>query len=317
MQPRMVRSFRNGWRAPDHSAAMSARCGVFVAAMAVVVVLVTGDSHAGVAEGLPADAGSHVHAQLLADVASIAPGHTFRAGVLLTVDPGWHVNWLNPGDAGLAPAVAWHLPAGFKPTLIDWPLPERFKAGPLVIFGYGGSVLLTCDVKVPASLKVGTPVDLAADVSWLACAEACVPGSGGVRLQLPVEATARPDDANGQRFDQARARCPLPTSAWSVSAQIDGDDLVLDIQSAADETMMPEGLFFFPYQPGLIENAAPQTVSAMSGIHERFAYAMRIQRARIGSELPPRLTGILVCPGGWTPDATGPQALDIDVPIER
>ena len=43
----------------------------------------------------------HVQAELLSDVSAIQPGKPFWLGVHLTVDPGWHVYWKNPGDAGL------------------------------------------------------------------------------------------------------------------------------------------------------------------------------------------------------------------------
>jgi hypothetical protein len=83
------------------------------------------------------------------------------------------------------------LPAS-RPVSCSGRCPTRFVTGPLVIFGYAGDVLLVSDVHVPASAPAGGNVDLVADVSWLACAEECIPGSASVRLSLPVEKTARP-----------------------------------------------------------------------------------------------------------------------------
>src|SRR5678815_3096086 len=85
-----------------------------------------------------------VRAELISDVASIAPGSTFRLGVHLTMKEGWHVNWTNPGDAGLAPSIKWILPPVLKAGIITWPLPARIMTGPLAIFGYAGDVLLIC-----------------------------------------------------------------------------------------------------------------------------------------------------------------------------
>ena len=50
-----------------------------------------------------------VTARLVADVAAVAPGDAFRAGVEITMAEGWHTYWENGGDAGL-------------PTTIECPL---------------------------------------------------------------------------------------------------------------------------------------------------------------------------------------------------
>ena len=256
-----------------------------------------------------------VRAELVADVASVQPGKPFRLAVRLTMTEGWHVNWINPGDAGLAPSVAWRLPDGFRAGLIEWPLPRRFSTGPLVIFGYGEDVLLSVDVDTPATLETGASVELVAEVSWLACAEACVPGTGRVSMRLPVEAASRTNPVWKSRIDAARVRCPIQPAEWSVDARVgDSSTLLLDLQTASETTPTLAGVFFFPLEQGLIENASAQTLSAMPGPHGRVAYQLRVERARIGVELPKRLTGILVCDSGWTTGA-GPQAMTVDVPL--
>lgn len=257
-----------------------------------------------------------VHAELLADVASIQPGSTFRAAIRFAIDEGWHVNWTNPGDAGLAPGVAWKLPAGFKAGIVEWPLPSRFVAGPLVIFGYAGEVLLISDVRVPADLPAGGNVELAADVSWLACAEECVPGSATVRLTLPVEAASRPDPAARSKFDTTQARWPGPSLAWKLDAWIEETHtIVLEIQSGDPSPLPLEGLFFFPYDPGLIENALPQPVS-MQAVPGGAVYQLRIARARMPAGELTRVHGLLVATSGLS-RAEGPAAIEVNVPVSR
>jgi len=139
----------------------------------------------------PVDAKDLVRAELIADVEALAPGRPFRLAVRLEIKEGWHVNWLNPGDAGLAPGIAWKVPKGFKTNVMCWPYPERFVAGSLVIFGYAKELILVTEVTPPSDLALGSPLEFAADVTWLACEEACIPGSASLTLKLPVEATAR------------------------------------------------------------------------------------------------------------------------------
>ena len=102
-----------------------------------------------------------VRAELIADVASIAPGSTFRLGVHLTMKEGWHVNWTNPGDAGLAPSIKWILPPVLKPGIITWPLPARIMTGPLAIFGGGVACVVAAIVffrRLPVIRRLVRPI---------------------------------------------------------------------------------------------------------------------------------------------------------------
>ncbi len=57
---------------------------------------------------------AHLKVDLVAQDASITPGHTFQAGLKFDLEKGWHVYWINPGDSGEPPTVEWKLPAGFE-----------------------------------------------------------------------------------------------------------------------------------------------------------------------------------------------------------
>ena len=85
----------------------------------------------------------HVQAELFADVSAIQPGKPFWLGVHITIDPGWHVYWKNPGDAGLPTSATLSLPDGFTAGPLEFPTPSRFEQpGDIVVFGYENSVML-------------------------------------------------------------------------------------------------------------------------------------------------------------------------------
>ena len=260
--------------------------------------------------------GDLVAASLVSDAAAIEPGGTFRIAVLLEPAAGWHVNWLNPGDAGLAPGIEWRAPEGFKVGPVSWPFPERFKTGPLVIFGYARELLLVAEVRVPASATPGGTVDFGADVSWLACNEACVPGSAIVTLRIPVRKTGATDAEWMPRIERSVARSPRPSLEWNVEARIDPQGFIaIDVGGGADAAKLDD-VFFFPYQPGLIENAAPQRLVAMESMYGRVAYQLRVEISRMAAGLPSRLSGILVSRSGWSDGGTE-GAIEFDVPLGR
>ena len=54
----------------------------------------------------------HVHVQLVFRKAQLYPGGGDHGGLYFKLEPGWHVYWKNPGDAGLPPNIHWTLPEG-------------------------------------------------------------------------------------------------------------------------------------------------------------------------------------------------------------
>lgn len=43
--------------------------------------------------------------------------------VTLTLDPGWHISWRNPGETGLPTVLTWTLPEGTRLVEERWPVP--------------------------------------------------------------------------------------------------------------------------------------------------------------------------------------------------
>jgi thiol:disulfide interchange protein DsbD len=164
----------------------------------------------------------HVRASLVADVDGVRPGGTFRLGVLLEMQDGWHVYWRNPGDAGLPTDIRFYLPSGFEAGPLQWPIPKVFRQpGDVVGYGYDGSVLHWVTVKAPAKFP-NAVVALRAEAVWLACKEICVPDGGPLSLGLPVVRDPKP--ANARLFADWEARLPVPAaqSADVASAAVKG-----------------------------------------------------------------------------------------------
>ena len=91
------------------------------------------------------DASPHSDAALIAPVTTIQPAQPFEVALRLTTDPGWHVYWTNPGDAGSPPTLTWNVPAGFAPEAMRFPFPERIELPPLASYGYEDEVVIRRD----------------------------------------------------------------------------------------------------------------------------------------------------------------------------
>lgn len=145
-----------------------------------------------------------VAAELLVATLDRAAGEA-RVGVLLTMQPGWHVYWVNPGDAGLATSVELQLPPGVQAGAIEWPLPSRFTdPGDIVTFGYHGSTLLASDLRfTPGATE---PVTIAAEVAWLACKKVCLLGEAS--LTGTLDPTTAPSPKVSRLLAEWRQRLP-------------------------------------------------------------------------------------------------------------
>jgi thiol:disulfide interchange protein len=205
-----------------------------------------------------------VHATLLADTSAIVPGKTFSAGLLLRMAPGWHTYWKFSGDAGLPTEIKWNLPAGWRVSEIQWPIPlKTLDPGDIQTYGYQDEVLLLQEITPPAKID-NSPVKLSAQADWLVCEKICIPGSATLALELPTSATAEPK--NTDLFARYRRLLPqnfpdvkTSTSNWSRT----GNDLHLKVSS--DRIANYQSLDFFPVPQGNTVVGHPSVESRNGG----------------------------------------------------
>ena len=237
----------------------------------------------------------HARAQLLAETQAIRPGRPFRVGLHMLIDRGWHINWKNPGDAGLAPRLSWTLPPGFVAGPIEWPCPELIREPSLAGYGYTDETLLPVLISPPGNLQPGDTVDIRLEAEWLECSELCVPGRATLQLTLPIASGEPPPvDPRWSRAEgTVRDRMPVPPSETetTASAEISGREIVLHLE--AMNLAVPDSVEFFAGARGLIDHAAPQRWSVDGN-----RLTVRLSRPRNTEGDPDTLEGVLfVAPG--------------------
>jgi thiol:disulfide interchange protein len=236
------------------NAGLRCRLRLFLSVLLVVAAAVCTRSQAQTSVTAP-----HLKVSLVADRASLASTASRTAmpphvGLLFDLEPGWHVYWTNAGDSGEPPEVKWMLPAGVTVGPLQFPPPKRLPLGPLMDFGYEGQVLLPAELHVAGGSA--SPVPITADVRWLVCRQACVPGKAHLAITLPVgtgEASAA-----APLFQKTFAAMPkvLPARAKAVFSRVPGG-----FQLAVLTGQRVEGAQFFPADQSVIANAAPQPVT--------------------------------------------------------
>lgn len=213
----------------------------------------------------------HVRLELLTDRASIAPNGQADLVIRQTIAPGWHTYWTNPGDAGQAMRVTWHLPAGFAISPARWPAPRTITVGGIESFGYQDTASTVFTLHAPDHLPASPPT-IKADVETLVCSSICVPeydhlsytfdagkaaspaAIDAARRALPLPVTGRMEGAGdisvalgdlGSRFDPARPVAVLPFEWGSIDAH------------ARVGTRVADGRFILTLTPGVKPAASP------------------------------------------------------------
>ena len=191
-------------------------------------------------------------ATLISDTNRVVAGTPFKLGLRLRMAPGWHTYWRNPGDAGIAPDLAFSLPDGAVAGPIAWPAPQRQPEGPLMTYGYSGELLLAVPVAGPA----GT---VRLHASWLVCKNVCVPEEGDFRLDLQAGAPAPSPEA--PLFAAAAAALPRPLP-WAAQVAADG---TLTITGNSISVAAVRDAWFIPDAAGTIDGPAGQPLRVRDG----------------------------------------------------
>jgi len=231
---------------------------------------------------------AQVRAKLVAHAPDgVAAGKPLWLGLKIEHKPQWHTYWKNPGDSGLPTTLEWTLPAGVQAGSIAWPTPHRLPIGPLMNYGYDGTLLLPVPVTVPAGFNAPS-LDVKLHAEWLVCKEVCIPESGDFVLQIPAQAATAAQAAD---FNRARAQQPTPLPLAQGKAEVRDGALQLRV-AGLPAAWQGKPLQLFAETAGVLANAAPT-----DGRWDGSAWSVAIPLDPQRSEGPALLPVVLRAPG--------------------
>jgi thiol:disulfide interchange protein/DsbC/DsbD-like thiol-disulfide interchange protein len=184
----------------------------------------------------------------------IAPGQSVWLGLKIEHAPHWHTYWRNPGDSGLPTTLQFELPAGFAVGEIAWPTPKALPVGPLVNYGYEGTLLLAVPLTVPAGWQ-GDALSIRLRADWLICKDVCIPEGGDFTLHVPARAASTREAA---LFASAAAAVPPAAAGVHATAQAGAAGLQLRVRGLPGH-WQGKAVALFPELAGVIDNAAKPT----------------------------------------------------------
>lgn len=246
---------------PGRPTALEAAGPVHVAPLALALLALATAPCPASAQELPdpSDRTPFSQARLAVETLTARPGHPLPVGLVLTMEPGWHTYWKNPGDSGSEAVLEWELPAGVEAGSIQWPRPELVPYPPLMSYAYHGTVMLLTDLAVDAEVRVGSRVTVGLRASWLVCQDICLPADTVFSVEIPVEAgSPAPDPAWASLFAETRALLPLTDGAWSARALETPAGYTLEITAPAGWGDRTTDVHFFALDPTAVDHVRPQ-----------------------------------------------------------
>jgi len=234
----------------------------------------------------------HARVELISRQTAIAPGAGLQLGIHFTLEPGWHVYWINPGDSGQPPSFQWRLPPGFTAGEVQWPRPERMQSSSeLADYGYHDDVLLMVPIHAAQFInnEQTSGLRFAAEAKWLVCREVCIPEHADLELFLHSGAI-RENPATAKLFADAEKLLPVPMPhGWSAVAESRKNDFLLTVAGGKPITTA----IFFPLEPGQIDNPAPQKLQAIPS-----GAKITLKKSDLLLKPVNVLRGVLAVPGG-------------------
>ena len=277
-------------------------------AASILSLLVTAAPAASsTASGAPFEGKPRVRATLVSDVTQVQPGGSFRLGVQLQMDRGWHVSWKNAGEAGLPTEVVWDAPRVMVGDLA-WPAPgvHRSPDGTFTSYGYGDEAVLFANARAQADVQ--PPLTVVATVQVLVCQIQCIPArleltrvfgvgprqtdlAGTALLDAAAQRVPRPPGASGLRVAVRRTTPLIPGQPFE-------GELTVERADGAPEALADSDAFIPDAIPGI---ASVQAIPGGPGTLRLWGKA-----APAGTSAPPRIAGVLILAGGNAVEVSSP-----------
>jgi thiol:disulfide interchange protein DsbD len=293
----------------ENSRAPMCTCRILAAIVSVAAFQVS--SYTGADAQRVKDPSPHSEALLIPEVYSVLPGQAFAVGLKISLDPGWHSYWLNPGDAGQPTRIQWDIPAGYRAGELQWPFPQIVEESTVVSYGYNDELMLLTEITPPKFLSIGQTVRFAAVAHWLVCNNICLPATADLDFEIQIsDQAASPTPRWREAFEKTRRNLPIVADSWRMSVSRSDGGFVLHIFPERGILTAFDRSFFFVSERGVLAHGAPQDVSYADG-----GVRISLVRSPYAREEPERLSGVLVLPELIRVDKSTTRAFAIDVAV--
>jgi DsbC/DsbD-like thiol-disulfide interchange protein len=134
--------------------------------------------------------------------------NVMRAGIEISLGPGWKTYWRYPGDSGVPPRFDFSRSENVAKVEVLWPAPHVLSDESGHSIGYKDNVIFPLHV---TAREPGKPSLLRLDLDYAVCERLCIPAQAKVELALP-------GPADDPVLAASEARVPKPAAIGQAGA---------------------------------------------------------------------------------------------------
>lgn len=192
-----------------------------VSAVRILLALLLLTGCAGLPGGPGGDPAPRLRLDLEARPPWVEPGGETLLLARFHIPRGWHLYWMNPGDSGLPPELAWTLPEGWTAGGPHFPVPREHVSEAGRSWIHEGELVLRIPLRCPAGAVPGEAAAIQVEADWLACREACVPGRSRASLVVEVVEEGKEPRPGDPAADLPRPWTGPPWEAFLAAGRLD------------------------------------------------------------------------------------------------
>lgn len=213
-------------------------------------------------------------------------------GLLVKLEPDWHIYWRNSGDSGIPTKVDFSLPHGFTAAEVKFPIPKAFEFDGLVSYGYKNQVLFISEISLPSKtfLKEET---ITVKLKSLICKDICIPFDTTLRVTINLNEDYRANEETSNLFRQTISNLPLSDTNLFASASLESDEVYLKIKNPSIKKSNASSIYFLSYENGYFLNSTHQKI-----IWTDDHFEIILEPDQFRTEMPKEVYGILIAESG-------------------
>lgn len=227
-------------------------------------------------------------ADIILDSFDIEKDSVIQAGILITLEDGWHIYWRNSGDSGMPTSFEFDVPDGIKVTEIQWPIPKIFEFEGYASYGYEDKVLFPFKL-ILSKENYDKPFLINVKLKSLICKDVCKPYNDELKKEIDLNKSIVSSSDINEIFKQTFENLPEENKIFSISAKDFSDKILLTLNSDRINFSKLSNVHFIPYENGIFKNSLNQKFT-----RNKNSIELSVEYDQFRTKTPESIEGLLI-----------------------
>lgn len=227
-------------------------------------------------------------ADIILDSFDIEKDSVIQAGILVTLEDGWHIYWRNSGDSGMPTSFEFDVPDGIKVIEIQWPVPKIFEFEGYASYGYEDKVLFPFKL-ILSKENYDKPFLINVKLKSLICKDVCKPYNDELKKEIDLNQSIVSSSDINEIFKQTFENLPEENKIFSISAKDFSDKILLTLNSDRINFSKLSNVHFIPYENGIFKNSLNQKFT-----RNKNSIELSVEYDQFRTKTPESIEGLLI-----------------------